>query len=310
MKTAAFPFRIPAVLSALLVGVSWAAAAEAQNSPSPRVVASIKPIHSLVAGVMEGVGTPKLIVRGSGSPHAYTLRPSDARALSRAALIFWVGAPLETFLEKPLAALGGEARIVSLAEVKDVLRLAPRGEGEKHEATQRNFDPHLWLDPANAAAMARAIGRALAGVDPDRESTYRRNVQRLERRLTALEQSLGARLAPLAGRPYVVFHDGYRYLERRFALPAVAAITPSPEHLLGARRLAEIRALVRRAGVRCVFGEARFASRLEATVVEGTAARLASLDPLGAALEEGPELYFSLMNGQAAALVGCLSGGG
>ena len=310
MKTAVFPFRFPAVLPALLVGVSWAAAAEAQNSPPPRVVASIKPIHSLVAGVMEGVGKPKLIVRGSGSPHAYTLRPSDARALSRAELIFWVGVPLETFLAKPLAALGGGARIVSLAEVKGVLRLAPRGGEEKHDATKGNFDPHLWLDPANAAAMARAIGKALAGVDPDRKGTYRRNVQRLERRLTALEQFLGARLAPLAGRPYVVFHDGYRYFERRFALPAVAAITPSPEHLLGARRLAEIRVLVRRTEVRCVFGEARFASRLGATVVEGTAARLASLDPLGAALEEGPELYFSLMNGLAAALVGCLSGAG
>ena len=124
------------------------------------------------------------------------------------------------------------------------------------------------------------------------------------------DESQGARLARLAGRTYVVFHDGYRYFERRFALPAVAAINPSAERLLGARRLTEIRALVRRMGARCVFGEVRFTSRLGATVVEGTAARLASLDPLGAALEEGPELYFSLMNGLAAALVGCLSGAG
>ena len=83
---------------ALVVARSPAAAA-------PEVVASVAPIHSLVAAVMAGVGEPKLLVPPGASPHAYSLRPSEARALAGADIVFRVGPGLETFLDKPLAAL-------------------------------------------------------------------------------------------------------------------------------------------------------------------------------------------------------------
>ena len=70
------------------------------------VVASIKPVHSLVASVMEGVGEPILLVKGTGSEHSYSLRPSEARALEQAEVVFWVGETMETFLIKPLRGAG------------------------------------------------------------------------------------------------------------------------------------------------------------------------------------------------------------
>ena len=79
-----------------------------------KVVASIKPVHSLVASVMDGIGTPDLIVRGAASPHGYAMKPSDARSVSNAHAIFWIGPGLEGFLEKPLKTLGGGARVVRL----------------------------------------------------------------------------------------------------------------------------------------------------------------------------------------------------
>src|SRR5512134_3448441 len=81
----------------------------------PRVVATIKPIHSLVAAVMQGVGEPRLLIAGGASPHTYQLKPSDARALQNADVIFWVGQDLERFLEKPLASLPKTARVIGLA---------------------------------------------------------------------------------------------------------------------------------------------------------------------------------------------------
>ena len=82
--------------SALISGISITAHAEIN------VVSSVKPLHSLVSGVMEGVARPDLIVKGSASPHTYSLRPSQARQLEDADLVFWMGHELESFLEQPL----------------------------------------------------------------------------------------------------------------------------------------------------------------------------------------------------------------
>lgn len=114
--------------------VASPAAAEA-----PKVVVSIKPVHSLVASVMEGVGAPVLIIEGAGSPHTYSLRPSEARAIEQADVVFWVGEGLETFLLKPLEALPTGARVVELAEAPGVT-LLPTREGGMWEAHTNDHD--------------------------------------------------------------------------------------------------------------------------------------------------------------------------
>src|SRR6266852_6095932 len=238
-----------ALLGAAVLPLPAAAAA-------PQVVVSIKPIHSLLAGVMAGIGEPALIVAGSSSPHVYTLRPSDARKLEAADIVFWVGPILEGFLTKPISSLAGKAEIVE-------------------------------LDPGNA-------------------ERYRSNAAALERRLDALDARLRQRLEAVRGLPFVVFHDAYQYFDRRYGLFAIGSITVSPEHLPGAQRIQAIRAKVARVGAACVFSEPQFEPLLVQTVIEGTRARTAVLDPEGAALRAGPELYFTLMDGLADALAICL----
>ena len=88
------------------LGFAMLPLSSAQSLAEPQVVASIKPVHSLVAAVMEGVGTPDLIVGGAASPHAYALKPSQAKSLEEADLIFWIGPELESFLEKPIETIG------------------------------------------------------------------------------------------------------------------------------------------------------------------------------------------------------------
>ncbi len=115
---------------------------------APNVVVSLKPIHSLVAGVMAGVGEPELLVKGAASPHGYVLRPSEARLLSKADLIIRVGSGLEGFMDKPLETLSHDADKLDLAQVlKD--KLLPAREGgdwEKHEhhhSHDTDHDDHL-----------------------------------------------------------------------------------------------------------------------------------------------------------------------
>jgi zinc transport system substrate-binding protein len=296
------------------------------------VVASIKPLHSLVAGVMQGIGEPALLVKGGGSEHGYSVRPSAARSLEQAEVVFWVGEPLETFLIKPLQALAGDARIVELWQVSGLTLLASRAGGmwqahddthagdhvEPHESegpeaeneaagepAHAQTDMHIWLDP-NAKALTAAIAAALGDADPPNAPMYRANAERLRQQLEELDRSLEDRLMAVADRPYVVFHDAYQYFERRYGVKAVAAITINPTLQPSARRLREIQDRLRQLNAACVFAEPQFEPALVDTVLEGTSARKGLLDPLGADLDAGPDQYFQLMYGLADSLIDCL----
>ncbi len=294
--------------------------APAADGDRPKVVVSIKPVHGLVAAVMEGLGAPLLLVEGAGSPHGFSLRPSQARALAEADVVFRVGPEMESFLDRPLRALAGTARVVDLAEDAGLLVLPRRAGGswdnhdpEGHEG-QNGGDPpwvpHVWLDPRNAQRIVAAAARVLSEADPGNAEAYAANGARAQARLARLDRALESRLAPLRGVPYVVFHDAYQYLEKRYALKPLGAITVSPERTPGARRLSEIRARIAALGARCVFGEPQFESALARTLLDGTPARFAELDPLGAAVPAGPDAYPALMEALAVALVACLADSG
>ena len=294
-----------AVISRLAAGglaglALCAASAVAGPAEVPRVVASVKPIHALVAGVMAGIGEPTLLVKGAGSPHAYALRPSDARALQDADVVFWVGPGLESFLARPLAALPRAARVVALAQVPGVVRRDAAGAP----------DPHIWLDPVNALALVDRMVATLAAADPTHGARYRANGAALKDRIADLDADLARDLAPLRGRRYVVFHDAYGYFEARYGLADVGAIVANPERKPSARKLRRIRDRIRATGAGCVFAEPQFEPTLVQTVIAGTGARAAVLDPLGADLAPGEDAYFTLLRRLAAALKNCLAPSG
>lgn len=304
--------RRTALVLALLPGVAANCAAAAD---APRVVASFRPLQSLAAAVMAGLGTPAVIIHGAGSPHTYAMRPSEARELSRADVVFWIGPGFESFLAKPIAALGGRARTTPLIEAPGVAVLAARQGGtweseEEHETGDAHLataDPHIFLDPANAEAMVRAMAATLGAADPANRRHYDANAAAEIAKLQALDGELAAILAPVKGVPFVVFHDATQYLERRYGLAAVGSIVVSPERPPGARRIAEIRDKIETAHAACVFGEPQFESALVQTVVAGTHARTGVLDYVGVDLKPGAEAYFEMMRRLARALAGCLA---
>ncbi|MBK7541159.1 MAG: zinc ABC transporter substrate-binding protein [Candidatus Competibacteraceae bacterium] len=282
----------------------------------PEVVASIQPLHSLVASIMQGVAEPVLLVRGGASPHDYALRPSDARALADARVVFWIGPELETFMVKPLQNAQGKVRSVALLDAPGVTVLPLRSGGawearqpeHDHEhGASTGRDAHIWLDPGNAAAMARRVVAVLGEVDPEHRADYERNGSLLADRLDQLNRRLTAELEPIKRQPFIVFHDAYRYFEQRYNLNTVGAITLGPEQRPGAKRVAEIQARIRSAGVRCVFSEPQFQPALVETLIAGSSARTGVLDPLGAAIPSGPEAYFQLVRALADALRACLN---
>ncbi len=294
-------------------------AAAGQAAAQPRVVASIMPVHSLVAGVMDGVATPALVVQGAASPHTYSLRPSDAKRLNEGKVVFWIGEIYEGFLEKPLEALAKKATVVELMEADGVTLLPARtggsweahahgkaSHGHAHDARAEEMDGHLFLDIDNAKAIVRAALAALVTADGANKDRYTANAAKVTARLDALDAELRTTLAPVKDRPFVVFHDAYQYVELRYGLTGAGAITVSPERRPGAKRLGDLRKKIATLKAVCVFSEPQFEPTLVRTVTEGTNAKTGTLDPLGADLTPGPDAYFDMMRRLAKSLSDCL----
>ena len=437
------------------------------------VVASVKPLHSLVSGVMEGVQKPDLIVKGAASPHTYSLKPSQAKQLEEADLVFWMGHELESFLEQPLEAIATKAKVVELIDSQGLKRLDMReggafddhghddhGQGEHSEeghddhageghafewagifklsaedytwtfakvdgdyadpmmkmvflrtssggeegieeqeevaerlikqqsSVRRNhdgrlipdeenayqlvfdanrnvtkmrinikkegyyafftehmpfefeagehflknvsgkdieptaqepeaghhdhhghsgFDVHVWLDPENAKVLVQEIKEALVELDPSNAGKYEANAKNLMLKLDRLISEISVKLASSKGKGFVVFHDAYQYFEERFGMTAVGSITVSPEVVPGASRIRELKDKIVELNAHCVFSEPQFQPKIVFTVAEGTQANTGVLDPLGASIADGPELYFTLVRDMANSLQECLS---
>ena len=287
------------------------------------VVTSIKPVHSLVSGVMAGVGTPSVIIEGAGSPHTYSLKPSQAKQLQDAKLVFWMGDELETFLEGPIENIAQSATAIKLIDAQGLKKIKFRdggmfdnhghddhGDHDGHDDHGHGeFDPHVWLDPINAKAIIHEIEEALVKADPEHASTYEANAHKMMDKIDSLTAELREELEPVHENGFIVFHDAYQYFEQRFDLAAIGSITVSPEVMPGAERVSELRKKISELNATCVFSEPQFEPKLVETLVEGTGARTGVLDPLGATLTKGPDLYFQLLRNMAFAIKKCLSGG-
>ena len=347
----------------------------------PRVVADIAPVHSIAAAVMEGVATPSLIVPPTASPHGYSLRPSEARALDRADMVVWVGPALAPWLDGPVDALAGEAKVLTLLDVPGTNLLDLRegaafeagheghdhrahdhgdhehdhaehsgdkedhdghdhdahdhddhdhsghdhasdakaehehdhedhahdhddhAHGDDHDKHAEGIDAHAWLDPQNAITWANEIATQLGELDPENAATYSDNALKFRQDISNAEADIAALLAPVQGKPFVVFHDAYHYFEDHFGVEAVGAVSAGDAASASAGRVAELRERIAEFGAVCALTEPQF----NPGVIEAVGAvKLGEVDPIGAALTEGPDLYEAMLRNMASALAECL----
>ncbi len=292
------------------VGLSalWTCAAWAEV---PQVVTDIPAVHSLVAQVLGDLGEAELLVSGSADAHSYQLRPSQARALANADLVFWIGPEMTPWLERALAA-DTSAKIVGLLAAEGTLTRqyshdhaeasAEDTDDHDHEGT----DPHVWLDTANAQVWIGLIRDTLTATDPDNAATYARNAAAAQTSIATLDGEIRGLLVGAEVAPIVVGHNAYGYFADHFGLKIAAAIEAGDAADPSAQRLSEIADLLGTEGVRCLFPEAGHDPRRSEVLIEGTKTRLgAALDPEGRALAPGAGLYAKLMRNLAASIADC-----
>ena len=300
-----------------------------------KVVTSIKPIHSLASYLMDGIGKLDLIVDGYASPHGFSMKPSHAKMLQNAELIFWVGEDLESFLEKPLSSIAKKAEKIELIEIKglNVLKFRERnifdehnhddhddhdnhddhGKKEEHDDhddhddheghAHGEYDPHIWLDTMNAKAMLNEMAEHLIENDPKNEAKYKSNLDKALKDIDKLTIEVMTELNNSVSS--IVFHDAYQYFEKRFNVNVLGAFTVNTDVMPGAEQLAEIREIIEHDKVACVFSEPQFNPDIINAVAKDMKIKTGILDPLGATLDSGKDLYFKLIRNMSASFKGC-----
>ena len=300
-----------------------------------KVVTSIKPLHSLASYLMDGVGKPDLIVDGYASPHGFSMKPSHAKMLQNANLIFWVGEDLESFLKKPLSSIAKKAEKIELIEIKglNVLKFRERNifdehnhddhakkeddhddhdhddhgkkkEHDDHEGhAHGEFDPHVWLDTMNAKVMLNEMADHLIENDPKNEAKYKSNLDKALKDIDKLTIEVMTELNNSVSS--IVFHDAYQYFEKRFNVNVLGAFTVNTDVMPGAEQLAEIREIIEHDKVACVFSEPQFNPDIINAVAKDMKIKTGVLDPLGATLDSGKDLYFKLIRNMSASFKDC-----
>ena len=310
--------------------------AHADVSTDIKVVTTIKPLHSLISRIMETRGEPQLIIEGTNNPHTFVFKPSHAKMIEEADIVFWIGEDLEAFMEKPLNSLAKDTKKIGFMDSEFIEKIEFReknifddhdGHEDEHEGHEDDdvhedeheghdddhkdahahahgeFDPHIWLDPENAKEMVKIIRDELIKIDPEGQRQYSVNTAgatlELDNLINSIEKELSKDIS------YIVFHDAYQYFENRFGVIPAGALTLNPDVLPGAKQIADIQDVINDKGIKCIFSEPQYNPKIIETLGNDMNVSTGVMDPLGAFIDAGPTMYVELINGIANSIKEC-----
>ena len=283
------------------------------NAISSEIVVSVKPLHSLVSAVAEGSHSVSLLIDGSMSPHNFALKPSHAKLLNNAKVVFYIDDQLESTLKKTVRGLPKDVKVVQVSKIKNLKLLSTRAGNnweedghDHHDHGHGSYDVHFWLDPNNATQIIKGIIQELSKMYPENINIYKDNAKKAIKEIKKTDLVIKTMLDSVKDKPYIVFHDAYQYFEKAYGLNAIGSILIDPELPPSPRRIINIRSKIKSLKAHCVFREPQFKAEIINTVIEDTNVKVGLLDPLGAALKPGPNMYNNLLKDISENLKTCL----
>ena len=292
------------------------------------IITTIKPIDSLVSAVVGDTGKTISLIPSETSPHEFRLKPSDARALQNGNIIFYISPHLETSIVKVFETLPKNIKIINLMEETGIEHLSIRDneawelhdhhDDEKHDDHDKHAqkdehddhkskdDVHIWLDPENAIKIIKKVNTELSFFFPENAKIYDENATKIINKIKSLKKQLKKELLPIKEKPYIVFHDAYQYFEKTFGLNAVGSIALEDDIASSPKQISFIKNKIIKSKASCIFQEPQFDNKLVKTVIEGTQAKIGTLDPLGFGIKEKEDFYLQLLRNMSKNLKECL----
>lgn len=269
---------------------------------APRIVVTLKPLHSLVANLSADITQPALLLNGMQSPHDYQLKPSERRMLESASMIIYASDHIESFMPSLRGSLGSR-QLIALDKLPGMPLLPARSTHDNHDA---DYDGHIWLSPANAAVMVKQLAGRLAQLDPANHDKYLSNRNRLLQKLDDLHKQISQQLLPVRNQPFLQFHDALQYFEHEFSLAKGIIVTSDADHAPGARHIRALQERIRKENINCFLYEPPQAPKLLQTLDIHHRATMQALEIHGSELAPDENLYFVLMRNIATQIQDCL----
>ena len=293
------------------------------------VISTIQPINSIVSAVIGNTGKSITIIPSEQSPHDFKLKPSDVKVLQNGNIIFYVSNHLESSITKVFKNLPKNIKLINLMEESGVNHLAIRDNdawerhdhhghddhdvhdkhGKKHDDHddhEKEDDVHIWLSPDNAIKIVQKVNKVLSLYFPENSKIYNDNTTKFIDKIRNLKMELVKELSPIKNKPYIVFHDAYQYFEKTFELNAVGSVALEGDIASSPKQISIIKDKIVKSKASCVFQEPQFDSKLVKIVVEGTDAKIGTLDPLGVNISENKDFYLQLLTNMTKSLKECL----
>lgn len=297
------------VLLCLCANVTW-------GSEPLNIVTTIKPVHSIVSAITDGISEPVFLVKGNKSPHDFSPKPSDIRKIAQADVIFYIGEELEFFMGKYLKSKHENATVVRLLSINDlhIIKNAANDEGHHdhdHSHANRdavnNIDPHIWLSPDNAAIMARHVADVLSKKDAANKNIYQENYNIFKEKLQKASAEIKHKLQKHISKPYILTHNAYRYFESFYGLKSVGIVVASSAESINAKNLSEVSQSIRAQNIKCLFAEPSSSKSAIKAIKLSNNISVFELDPLGSKIKAGKNAYLGIINNISDNLIECLA---
>lgn len=286
------------------------------------VVTTIKPLHSLIMGVVENVTERdpqgkigpkvdvKLLLNFKSSPHHYSLKPSDVSTLEKADVVFYIDKNLEKFIPTFFKDknIYKDKTIIQLSHASGIVLL------HKNDINNNNkkdvIDPHLWLSIENAKTIIQIITDVLCEYDIENADLYQNNANSYIKALNNTDHKIKYLMDEIKTVPFVVAHDAYHYFINHYGLNFKGALTSDDQHTPGAATLNKFSQLIQKEKIPCVFGEARESNKLLKSII-GKKAKICYLDGEWGVNEaqrhkKESEAYLIMIQNIAENIYGCL----
>jgi zinc/manganese transport system substrate-binding protein len=302
--------RLISPIASLIVaaGVTFAAG---RADAKLRVVTSIETLASLAREVGGDRVDVTSLARGYQDPHFVEAKPSLVLALNKADVLVHVGLELEAGWLPVLVRQARNGRIQygqsgnidasTAIRVEDIPAVSAdklRALGDIHPLG----NPHYWIPPANARAVARLLATRLTALDAAGAGAYKTQLAAFEARLDGKQKEWEKLAGPLRGVPIVTFHKSWSYVSRWLGMQEVGYIEPKPGVPPSAAHTAQLIELMRQSKVRLVVVESFYPNTTVRFVADKGQARLVSA-PSDVGAMPAIKTYFDLVD----ALLGALT---
>ncbi|AYQ56129.1 ABC transporter substrate-binding protein [Bathymodiolus thermophilus thioautotrophic gill symbiont] len=254
---------------------------------APNIVVSIKPIHSIVSSLTQGITEPKLLLKANQSAHHAHLKPSQLSLLNQADLAIFIHPDFEEGLKKVLANLDVGKTLI-IGNMKKISLI--------HNQHQKAINYHLWLDINNMQIFAKKLIEKLIEIDPDNRSKYTTNLNNFNKNSNTLKQTIGQKLSAYKSKTLASYADTFDYYTHANQLKKSVNITNYHDEKLSIFKMIKAKKTMKNTQTKCLLATTEVSKKRLHSLTEGLTINSTNIDIMGFDVAQGSEHYFKLMH--------------